>query len=843
MSSADPDWHPRSRNSARARMLWLLSCNSFLAHPGAATAAARDIAFISLAASQTAPTAPSNAAPQARRTATISLPLIVDDRQLADVAAELTSDAVLAVSPTGLADALGGIINKDTQAALRGMGEGLTAVDRVRELGIDLRLNPQTLSLVATLDIKIRAPRVYGEQIDPIDQGLTTARPSRFAAGLTGGLLVSSDLSALRINNVSLGVASFVNIGGERGLNVVGGGTIGLSGFAPAFQRDRIVAFVDRPDSALRYSLGDLALAQTRLSGNVDLLGLSIERSYSLLQPIRNIRPVGNRSFILERRSTIEIYNNGALVQSFVAEAGPIDLRNISSANLSNNVSIVVQDSLGRREVSSFAIANDINLLQRGFSEFQFAAGVLRNPFSSSSFSYSHDPIVTGIYSRGVSDTVTLVGNFAATQRAQQAGASINVAILRGVALVEISGSNTRSLGSGVAIGVSYRGDPFGLPADANANLNLRATWQSVNYRTINTFDLRNTIKVDAIADYRFNLSRRLSISFGGSYYQTYGTARGDWAIFAGAQQSIGRFSLSLNGRFFSRSDGRQDVGAFITITRLFGRSLTATANVDTTAGRGRFEIRKTRSLNLPEVEYAINAQYGPQNTQIGGNIAYATSRFESELTIINQLSGGNGLNNSLGQLRLQSGIGFVDGQLGIGRNTANGFVMVSRHRRLREADIEVSEGAGGRRRGFVNDFGPAVIPVDNSFRPLQLRLSAEKLPEGLDIGAGDYVVRPGARSGIHITVGSDAFHTIIAILTQSEGKPLSLRAGSIKTSDGKVVGPVFTNREGRAVATMLAPGRYVFEFDGVDQQFSFDIPNNDEAITNLGVVKMEDKP
>lgn len=782
------------------------------------------------------------AAQQARRTATLALPLILEGQQLPDVTAELALDDIVAIAPISLADSLGKTINPATQEALRTLGEGLVAVDRIRALGLDVRLNQQTLSLNIRLAVVARGAQVFAASGEPQYSGMERVAPSNFAFGLTGAVLATSDLSSKAINTSSLGLSGFLNIGGLRGFNLVSSGTLGISGLSRRFQRDRIVGFVDRPDSALRFAAGDLVPLQSRLAGAFDVLGVSVERNYGALQPSRNIRPLGNHAFQLDRRSTVEVYVNGALVQSFVAEPGPVSLRDIPSANLSNNVSIVVEDSLGRREIDNFTLGNDITLLGAGFDEFSFAGGVLRNRFASSLFSYSKDPVASAYYARGLTERTTLSGSLVGARAVQNAGLAIANALLGGVGQLEVSGSNVRALGTGVAVGASYRGDPFGLAPARNANMNLRVFYQTRDYRNLNDFDLAQSVKMDAAVDYRFNLTDRFSLNFGGNYYKVYRSRGADWAGFAGGQRDIGRFAVSVNARYLARADGRTDIGAFLAISRPLGRNLSATATVDTTSGRGRFEVRKTRSLDLPEVEYAVNAQYGPDDRQLGGNFSYATSRFESEITVAKQFDNQAGT-GSIGIVRLQSGIAFVDGQFGVGRDTGNGFVMVARHRSLKDSQIEVTEGAAGRGLGRANDVGPAVIPVDNPYRPLLLRMNGINLPDGYDIGAGDYVALPGARSGIRIEVGSDAFHTAVATLLTSAGKPVSLISGRLREEKTGKTTSFFTNRNGRAVFTMLAPGRYIVEIEGVSESFAFDVADDTRSLVNLGTVKMEQKP
>src|SRR5690606_17156677 len=125
-------------------------------------------------------------------------------------------------------------------------------------------------------------------------------------------------------------LTGFANWGGATGLNLLFGGNAGLND--GGFERDRLVLFKDDARRVLRLSAGDLLPAQARMAGAPDLLGVSIERNHQALQPLRNVRATGRRSLTLERQSRVEVYVNGALVQSFLAEPGPINIRDIPLA-------------------------------------------------------------------------------------------------------------------------------------------------------------------------------------------------------------------------------------------------------------------------------------------------------------------------------------------------------------------------------------------------------------------------------------------------------------------------------------------------------------------------------
>lgn len=770
--------------------------------------------------------------------ATLSLPAQVEGQRLATITAEVTVTDVVAASPADLADALGSRIDERTATALRSLGSGLAPISRVRETGLIVRLDPATISIAVEIPASIRGTQTFTPFSREAFDGRERIQPSDFAFGLTGALLATSRMDRNVDPAVSLGLAGFVNIGGADGLNLIFGGDFNFSGELDLFERDRVILFKDDPVRAIRYSGGDLVPLQSRLAGSVELLGMSYERNYQELQPTRNVRPVGRRAFVLERRSMVEVYVNGALVQSFMAEPGPVNIRDIPAIDLSSNVTIVVDDTLGRREIESFTIGNDIFLLARGFSEFSGSIGFLRDP-NAFGFDYSNDPVASLYYSRGITENLTLTGHALLGEPLQNVGAGAGFAFLGGVALLEVAGSRTRDDKTGVAIGLSYRGDPFGAP---DGNLNLRADYQSQGFRNATELSIAD-IKFDLAADYSFSVTDRTSVNFGGSYVKRYQFDSRDVGVFAGLQHRFGPMTLGVTVRHSERAFGRSDTGILFTLTRLFGRRISASANYDTLTDSGRIEVRQRRGLDLPEVEWALRGVRTQRNHELGGNFRYATSRLDGEADLIQLLPRHGGDQPLVGQVRLQSGIAFADGTLAIGRDPAQGFAIVRRHETLENARVTVNSGTVGRELARADTFGPAVAPILGAFRPQELTIGVVDAPPGYSIGAGSFVLEPGARSGFAIEVGGSAHFVVLAVLRDAEGQPLALTTGRAVNSETGESVALFTNRNGRAALSGIQAGRYRAELDNSDLRFEFEVRESDQAIKNLGEITLESRP
>ncbi|MEH6664120.1 MAG: fimbria/pilus outer membrane usher protein, partial [Brevundimonas sp.] len=763
------------------------------------------------------------------------LPVVVDGRRYASVAVRTTVSELIAISPAALSDALGPTIDEGTHVLLRSLGAELVPLDRLAASGVSARLDPQTLSVQVTVPPTAR-PALGVSLLPPGGyEGVERVYPGRVSAGVTGALLVNDNLDDDRNALGQFAFSGFANFGGITGLNADFGGSVSFGGEDDSFRRDAIILFKDDPQRATRYSAGDLSPFLPRLGGATGLLGVSYERSYEELDPTRNIRPTGRRSFFLERPAVVEVYANGVLLSRFQSQGGPVDLGDIPLANVSNNVTIVVEDALGRRELDAFSLSSDLTLLAPGLSEFSFSIGALRDD-QSSGFDYGDAWAATAFYSRGVNDNLTVGAHAALSEEVANIGASTAVGFGAGVALVEFAASESAAAGNGFAASANFRGGPF-LGPDRNDTLTASVDYTSADFATL--ADPFSTIDQEWLvaADYRFDISRRTSVSVGGSYATRHGRDGADKFVNLGLSQQFGPVIASVVGRHGQFADGREETGAFLSFSLPFGERGRASTSYDSISETARAEYVRNRGFEVPDFNYRLGAVDRGGETQLDGELGYTTTRFEADVGVSGQADGGS----QAVRARLQSGIAFVDGMFGVSRDPGRGFYLFRPHPSLRGAEVTIESGAGSTTLARSGLFGPAVAPARNPYRPEELRVGVSGGPVGYDIGSGRYLVVPGARTGIGLTVGSDAYRTVIATLT-FEGQPVSLLYGHLRDEAG-VERPVFTNRAGRVAVPNLSPGRYSVVFPAVNAGFTFEVDDSDDAYRDAGSIVLERLP
>jgi outer membrane usher protein len=409
------------------------------------------------------------------------------------------------------------------------------------------------------------------------------------------------------------------------------------------------------------------------------------------------------------------------------------------------------------------------------------------------------------------------------------------------VTLFESALSQSNDQGFGTAVALAYRGDPFG-QATRDGLLSFRIEHRTSNFREASAWSAADQLQWDAAIDYRIGVTDRLGTNVGAFYFRNH-DGRTAHNAFAGVTYGWGAITASASLRYANQNDRGRDLGAFFTLSMPIGQRGQGYASYDTIAETTRAEYRRRRSLDYPAVDLAMRALHRRNDTELGGRIGFETSRFDANMDISHYYQGDDNDDHSVGTLRLQSGLAYVDGRIGVGRDPGRGFLMVDRHASLAASPVEIRSSAAGRPLGRADALGPAVLPVLASYRPQEIRINPLDLPPGYDIGPGGYVINPGATSGLSIQIGADAHHIALGWLYTDEGAPIALRTGRLISLATGEIQPFFTNAQGRVSLNRLAAGRYKIEIEGSDWAHEIEIRDQDPALIDLGRITMTVTP
>ena len=767
------------------------------------------------------------------RTMSIVAPLKDRDAFLGDVEIRIGADDAVQVSVEQVFALLARSLDPAAVEPLRLMAEpGFFApLSSFEQAGLPLTFNPRTLELAVSIPTSARGRQSIG--LADLDRELygDFATPEPFSA------FVNFRSAADYVHQgASTGFGDpFVSIDGAARL----GGVVfetegGWNGSDSRFSRSGSRFVIDDAARSNRWTVGDLLPQGRNFQGVQDMAGISVVRSYAVMDPQRNVAPRGGRTFTLERDATVEAIVNGRSVRTIRLQPGTYDVSDFPFVQGSNDVDLVIIDDLGRRDVISFSLFMDRTQLAPGLSEYGFYAGV-RTSRSGTGIDYSDDFLASGFYRYGLSDSVTLGGSF---QYAEDAGLVAGEAVWGsplGTVGADVAFSHLDSVGSGWAANISYER----LIPGTNGGSAFMAALETRSryFGSAGQLAPDNPFVYNAMVGFSYSLGDSAFVSAQARYAKGRGPNVDEQSFRLSYGRRLGpSTNLILDADW---SDGRlgENHGVRIAFIRRFGDSGTGRAEYDTRSDRVRLGYQTSGGRGVGAWNASGNLDYNNDNYGLNGSASYAANRADLGIahnTAYSQTA--NDVTDQRTSLRMSTGVAFAGGRFALGRPINDGFVIVRPYEGARREIIEVEPSRDGyySRSGAL---GPALYGQVGSYTPRTITYDAPMASAGFDIGQGSLRLLPPYRAGYVITVGSDYNVTVIGRLLTPGGEPLPLLAGyayEIGGDERRV--DVFTNRQGQFGAAGLKAGRWRIEMPSQPGAvYEFTVPETSDGLARLG--------
>ena len=589
----------------------------------------------------------------------------------------------------------------------------------------------------------------------------------------------------------------------------------------------------------IRWTAGDLETTSRGFQGAPEIAGISLSRSYSLLNPQQIIRPRGDRSFRLERPATIEVLVNGQQVRRLQLGPGNYNLSDFPFAEGANDVRLNILDDAGRSETLRFNVFLDQTQLASGLSEFGVYAGV-HAPLGQSGPRYSDDWAFSGFYRRGLSDYVTVGINAQADDFVQMAGAEAVFATQIGTIGLQGAVSEAAGVGSGYATRVSFqrliqRGNGM------SDTFNLFAERRSTNFAPVSVFLSPNQYSYEVGGGYSHAFSNSLYAGLDGRFAKGRGTSPDVASVrLTGGYRINDRLTLNLETRY-SKDSFSDEVSGFLSLAVRLGSYSSARGEYDTRGNRARASYQTLRGSGVGSYNVTTDVETSDFGSGFSVNGNYFDNRAELGLSHYGAFAGNFG--ESVSQrtnVRVGTSIAVGGGAVAIGRPIYDSFAIVKPHESLEQASVVIEPTTYGY-TGETGALGTAVMPSLSSYSERTVTVDLEGAPAGVDIGQGSFRLFPAYRSGYMLEVGSDYNVTAIGTMVDIDGEPVSLVAGTATELANPEREPVtiFTNRQGRFGASGLAPGNWRLEMlDGNKSTYDIEIPDDAKGVVRLGEIR-----
>ena len=750
---------------------------------------------------------------------TITIVVTLKDRQatLGDVEVQVAPDDTIQVSVDQVFELLRKTVDPVALEPLRPLAEpGVFApLERFAAANLPLIFIPRTLELSVAVPATARPRQSIGlAELDRTTYG-DFAKPEPFSAyaNFRGAI----DYIHESAGETGLGDGLVLMDGATRigGIVFEGEGSW-QGGDDGGFTRDGARAVYDDTRNLHRWVAGDLIQQSRGFQGVQEMGGISVSKTYALLDPQRNVAPRGGRTFTINRESTVEAFINGNSVRTIRLQPGTYDVSDFPFVQGSNDVQLVIQDDAGQREVVSFSIFIDRTQLAAGLSEYAFYAGV-GSDRRGGSIDYGGKAAASGFYRYGLSENLTLGGNFQYFDGSGMVGAEGVWGSPLGTIGGDVAFSQLDSAGSGWAVNLSYER----VMQDQGGGLSILATAEarSENFGAPGQLAPQNP--------YVLNTSFSINKSFGDSSFAglqlRYAKARDTFQDEQSVRLTYGRRLTEKMNVIFDAdwADGGNSSGTTfrVSLVRRFGVSGSMRAEYDSRDNRVRLGYQTSGGRGVGAWSGAGNLDLAEDLYGLNGSLTYAANRADlgiAHSTSYSQVT--NDISDQRTSLRASTGIAFAGGKVAVGRPISDGFVIVKPYEGGKNIAIEVEPTPEGyyARSGLL---GPALYGQVSAYSPRTVTFDAPNAPAGFDVGTGAVRVYPPYRAGYVATVGSDYGVTAVGRLLKPDGEPLTLLAGVAieQGGEGRRV-EIFTNRSGSFGAGGLKAGRWRIEMPGEER-------------------------
>jgi outer membrane usher protein len=738
--------------------------------------------------------------------------------------------------------------------ALRGAGL-ITEFDKTR---LDLAVSP-------TVDQRIRG-KLSADHALTVPRGETISPPAALAGYLN--TRVGLGYQSEPFEDEGEGSARLSLDGAVRWHDIVFESAGSFAGDDGYFVRGASRFIYDLPEDAVRVSIGDVLTPTAEHQSSASLLGISIEKTYGKLQPSKEVRPTGSRSFRIESISSVDVVINGSVIQRFNLRPGNYDLDDLPLTVGANDIELVIEDDVGRRRTIEFNLFSSRTLLAPDISEWALSAGVasrygsqrsdLHNLFGDQIYAPA-TPIVTGSYDRGLTADITGSVHFQSDVETIVGG--VGAAMQTSFGFWTLDAGMSRSLGYELGYSVDVGYELLNLKDDEwrPRSLRLAADYISSHFAAIGVAEPFNPAMINVSAVYSQGLPWDLSGSIAGVYSVGRRDHQDSYSLDLSLNRAFGpdiNAALSASfeqtlGKGVADNDGDSFVAALRLSYRLDQQSGIDLSNeISGDGGRSRVGYRRQEGSGVGSWNVAVDLDRdGPIGGTQGGrydvnaSLGYLANRAELALSQHTGLIGADSDRfKQRTNITAATAIAFADNEIAVGRPISNGFAIIAPHSNLTGSSIAV----GGPResaRSISDDMGPALVTDLSAYSRTQIPYDVSDLPVGYDLGAGAFELSPAYRSGYRLTVGSDYTISASGSLIDKFDQPVALLAGTAHEAD-RQDGPkvtVFTNSAGRFAAQGLKPGRWVLEMEADPlMRFVLDIPVDAVGLVSLGILRQE---
>lgn len=798
------------------------------------------------------------------RPVTLTIPAMVGNGYLGDVSLTIEPNDRLEFSSQRVIELLSGLLTDTALQNLRSKFSSKSIISPGDFAGtsITVTYDPQTLQLVFIIPPTLEAARniaiAPGGQI----RG-QFVKPANFSAFTN--ILGSLDYVE---QGVKTGVQEpvFLLDSGlwTHGFELESQGVWQPGVHGAEFQRQGSRLVYDYPKDVIRFSAGDLLPVPQGFQGAPQMAGLSLYRSYGVLQPETSVRPSGDQTFILTRPSTVTVTVNGSQVRTMRLDPGTYNLRNFPFSQGANDITLSIVDDTGAVRTLHFNVFFNQTQLAPGISEFGIWVGV-KSPLSTYGPHYSDRPVGTAYFRYGVSQNLTIGGNYQVDDNMQMFGGQALFSLPIGTFSLNVAGSRLMGGTSGYAATLTYQ-RLFEFTGGTGDSLNLAATTRSANFATLGSSATvlpptttvppvtpLPTVPLISTNPYQYELSAGYTHAFDTALYMSlsahYSKGRNnnpdiqDYHVIGGYRLSD-TLGLTVDASYQTGTGFQKGFGALLSLTWSPSATSSVRNDYNTRENDERLSYQNVSGTGVGSYNIQGSLERADDGSGFQGTANYIANRGQIGLTHSTSFTGGDlsKVTDQRTSLHVATAIGYADGAFSVGQPVSQAFAIYTPNRNLGNADVVVNPIPNSDNYTAETGWLGTALEGDlAAYVPRTVTVDAPNAPPGYNLGTGSYRMLPPYRAGYRLEVGSEYSVTAVGRLLQANGKPLSLIAGTATEVDNPSHPPVqmFTNSQGRFGAAGLKPGKWRIEMSTQPVTvYELDVPADAVGVVRAGELK-----
>jgi outer membrane usher protein len=545
----------------------------------------------------------------------------------------------------------------------------------------------------------------------------------------------------------------------------------------------------DLPQSNRTLRLGDSATRSGMLGRNVYFGGVQFGTNFSLT-PGYVTQPIPVLNGLSAAPSTVELYVNDVLRQVSEVPTGPFAIDNASILTGSGDARIVVRDLLGRETVIQQSFFTNSQLLAKGLNDWSLEAGSVRRDLGSANANYGPE-FISGLWRRGINDSLTLEGRFAKTSQLGLMQMGVTTALpMQLLGRAAITGSRSSRLNSGAQwlAGVEHQGLHFGAALEVQG--------ASIDFRELGQDFASRPIKKQIAGNLSYSSDTLGTIGFGFARIEQYDspsvtTLSGNYSVRVGRNSSL---SLTASE---ARTAGITSRSVGLSLIIPLENNIIASAYANTSGNQNDL--------------YTTLAQNPDQDNHLGWRLLAGQQRNHEREEAGTYYYGRYGtltgdVSNSPDQTALRiganGGVIAADGHVFATQRVNDSFALAE----VKDYG-DVGVGIGNNIQTKTDKKGVAIIPRLSAYQNNSIRLKADDLPVSAELDSIEQDVVPAWRSGVKVIFPVRSGRGALLKIKLDDGEPAP--AGAIVQIEGDKQ-EFYVARRGEAFVTGLQPNSKV---------------------------------